>query len=178
MQVLEKVKETQSLGREFLVWLWFKAETGDGLHDLGEAGKAELWFDGKMTLQTESDKGVETITCTGDPFHMKEAHFALSEKKEITQAMVKLTIGDNLWYFTLDSTWMNFKSFKTPKVMQDKNEDPEGIFYEKIFLMEEAINAIDMIYSSFIKLRISPEWEKKERPALVKWINEIKMKKS
>ena len=173
MQVLEKVKETEALGREFLAWLWFKTETDGGTFDLGEAGRAELWFDGRMTLQAEHDHGTETITCTGDQPQMKEARFALSEKKEITQAMVKLGIGDNLWSFVLDSTWMNFKSFKTPKVMQDKEEDPEGIFYEKIFLIEQAITAVENIFYFFIKLRISPEWEKKERPALVKWINEI-----
>ena len=174
MQVLETVRETESLGKEFLAWLWFKTETDEGLFDLGEAEKAELRFDGRMTLQAENDRGVETITCKGDPLKMKEARFALSEKKEIIQATVQLTIGDDLWSFTLDSTWMNFKSFKTPKIMQDKTEDPEGIFYEKIFLMEEAMTAMDIIFSSFIKLRISPEWEQKEYPALVNWINEIK----
>jgi len=174
MQTLETVKETEPLGRSFLAWLWFKAETDEGLFDLGEGEKAELWFDGGMTLQAENDMGVETITCKGDPLKMKEARFALSEKKEIIRAMVRLTIGDNLWSFTLDSTWMNFKSFKTPKVMQDKAEDPEGIFYEKVFLMEEAITAMDIIFLSFVKLRISPEWEQKEYPALVQWINEIK----
>jgi len=174
MQVLDKVRETESLGREFLAWLWFKTETGQGVFDLGEVGKAELWFDGRMTLQIEHDLGVETITCTGDHPHMKEARFALSEKKGITQAMVKLSLGDNQWSFILDSTWMNFRSFKTPKVVQDKEEDPDGIFYEKMFLVEGAMAAVDIIFSSFIKLRTSPEWETKERPALVKWINEIK----
>ena len=174
MQALETVRETESLGRSFLAWLWFKADTDEGLFDLGEGEKAELWFDGNMTLQAENDKGVETITCKGDPLNMKEARFALSEKKEITRAMVRLTIGDNLWSFTIDSTWMNFKTFKTPKVMQDKAEDPEGIFYEKMFLMEEAITAMDIIFLSFVKLRISPEWERKEYPALIQWINEIK----
>jgi recombination associated protein RdgC len=62
MQVLEKVEETESLGREFLAWLWFKSEADEGFFDLGEAGKAELLFDGRMTLQVERDLGVETIT--------------------------------------------------------------------------------------------------------------------
>ena len=69
---------------------------------------------------------------------------------------------------------MNFSVFKTPKVVQDKGEDPDGVFYEKIFLMEEAVSAMDEIYSSFIKLRLSPEWADQERPALVKWISEGK----
>jgi len=30
MQVLETVRETESLGRSFLLWLWFKAETDEG----------------------------------------------------------------------------------------------------------------------------------------------------
>ncbi len=174
MQVLEQVKETESLGREFLAWLWFKTETGGGVFDLSESEQAEIWFDGRITLQMEKDLGIETITCVGDYLDMREARFALSEKKEITQAKIKLTIGDNLWSFSLDSGWMNFRSFKTPKVMQDTQEDPEGIFYEKIFLIEEAINAIEIIFFSYIKLRVSPEWESKEFPEFVKWINEIK----
>lgn len=174
MQVLEKVRDTEHLGREFLAWLWFKTDTDGGLFDLNESKKAELWFDGKMTLQSEHDLGVETITFTGNHTHMKEARFALSEKKEITQAMVKLSIGDDLWSFVLDSKWMNFKSLKTPKVMKDKEEDPDGIFYEKTFLMQEAITAVDIIFSDFIRLHISPEWKTKEHPALVKWINDTK----
>ncbi len=173
MQVLDRVRETESLGREFLVWLWHMTETEQGVFDLEKSGKAEVWFDRRMTLQAEHDMGVETITCSGDHPNMREARFALFEKKEITQALIKLTIGDNQWSFMMDSTWMNFRSLKTPKVMQDKDEDPDGIFYEKMYLIEEALGAMDAIYAEFIKLRTSPEWETEARPALIKWIQEI-----
>jgi hypothetical protein len=43
-----------------------------------------------------------------------------------------------------------------------------------MFLIEEAVSAMDEIYSSFIKLRLSSEWADQERPALVKWISEGK----
>lgn len=174
MQVLERVKETESLGREFLAWLWFRSETDRGMFDLGEDGKAEIWFDRRMTLQAVHDMGMESITCAGDHPNMREARFALAEKKEITLAMIKLTIGDNQWSFVMDSTWMNYRSLKTPKVMQDKDEDPDGIFYEKMYLIEAALNAMDAIFEQFIKLRVSPEWEAEEHPALVNWINEIR----
>jgi len=174
MQLLEKVKKTEFLGREFLAWLWFRAETERGFFDLGENGTAELWFDGKITLQSETERGLETITCTGETPNMEEARFALAEKKEIIQATVKLVIGNNQWSFALDSTWMNFKTFKSPKVMQDIGEDPDGLFYEKMFLIEQATSALDEIYSSFINLRISTEWTTQELPELVKWINQGK----
>ena len=174
MQLLEKVRETEFLGNEFLVWLWFRSETGRGLFDLGDKGSAELWLDGKITLQSETERGMETITCASETPNMKEARFALAEDKKIIQAAIKLDIGDNQWSFVLDSTWMNFRTFKTPKVMQDKKDDPDGVFYEKMFLIEEAVSVMDKIYESFIKLRVSPEWETEEHPALIKWISEGK----
>ena len=174
MQLLEKARETEFLGNEFLVWLWFRSETDRGLFDLNEKGPAEIWFDGKITLQSETERGVDTIICASQTPNMKEARFALAEDKRIVQAAIKLDIGDNQWSFIIDSKWMNFKTFKTPKVIQDIKEDPDGIFYEKMFLIEEAVSAMDEIYRSFIKLRVSTEWETVEHPALVKWISEGK----
>jgi len=174
MQLLEKVRKTEFLGKEFLAWLWFRAETGRAIFDLGDKVNAEVWFEGKITLQSDNERGVEIITCAGEAPNMKEARFALAEGKEISQAALKLAMGDNMWSFVLDSTWMNFRTFKTPRVMQDREEDPDGGFYEKVFLIEEAISAVDEIYSSFIKLRLSPAWEAEEQPALSKWVSEGK----
>jgi len=172
MRLLDKVRKTEFLGREFLLWLWFKSETEDGIFDLGDKGKAELWLDGKITLQSENERGVETITCTGEALNMKEARFALAGEKEIRQATVKLAIGDNQWSFVLDSTWMNFRSFKTPRVINDGKEDPDGLFYEKAFLIEEAISAMDRIYASFIGDRLSPDWLTETRSAIARWIRQ------
>ena len=173
MQLLDKARTTEFLSREFLSWLWFKSETNEGIFELDDKSKAELWFDGKLKLQSESDHGVETITCEGDHLRMKEARFALTENKEIVQAAIRLSLGDNQWSFTLDSLWMNFKSFKAPKIIQDIDEDPDGLFYEKVFLIDQAVSAINNIFASFIKLRISEDWDKKELPALIKWIKGV-----
>ncbi|MCD6305575.1 MAG: hypothetical protein J7M32_04720 [Deltaproteobacteria bacterium] len=172
MQILDRARKTAFLGREFLLWLWFMSETGKGIFDLGEKGKAEIWLDGKITLQSETDRGVETVTCTGEDLTMKEARFALAEKKDIREATVKLALGDNEWSFVLDSVWMNFRSFKTPRVMNDAKEDPDGLFYEKAFLIEEAVSAVDQIYSAFLKRRLSPEWQSQDRAAVGRWIRE------
>jgi hypothetical protein len=174
MQLLERVRNYEFLGREFLVWLWFKSETNEGNFDLGKAGDAELWFDGRVVLQSDRDSAAEKVICLGENSQLREARFALTEDKTITEAMIKLVIGDSEWSFILDSTWMNFKSFKTPKVIRDNEEDPEGLFYEKFYLIEQALSAIDIIYSSFIKMRLSPDWAALELPALLKWIRDGK----
>jgi len=81
---------------------------------------------------------------------------------------------DYEYSFTLDSEWLNLKGFKTPKVMQDVDDDPDGIFYEKMYLIEQAVSALDTIFTQFIKLRTSPEWDESEKPALLKWISQVK----
>ena len=174
MDTLDRVRETEFLGRDFLVWLWFKSETGDRIFDLGAAGTAEIWFDGKMTLKTEDDEAVGSITCSGVNPHLREARFALTKGKKVTQAAVRLALGDDEYSLSLDSTWMNFSAFKTPKVVQDNDDDPEGLFYEKTGLIEKAISAIDIVFSSFIKLRISEDWKSRELPALKEWIDKGK----
>ncbi|MCF8119137.1 MAG: hypothetical protein K9L83_02910 [Deltaproteobacteria bacterium] len=172
MQLLDRVKQTEFLGREFLLWLWFRTETDRGIFDLREQGKAEVWFDGRIMLQSESDRGVDTITCAGEAAYMREARVALSEDKEITRAAVKLALGEDEFSFVLDSTWMNFSTFKAPRVMQDREADPEGLFYEKIFLIEKAVSAMDEIFAAFIELRTGSDWGDTEGPALMKWVSE------
>ena len=172
MQLMEIVRETEFLGKEFLLWLWFRAETERGFFDLGDDGRAEVWFDGKITLKSESERGLETVTCTGRSSNMREARFALAEDKQVVQAALKLAVGDDQWSFALDSTWMNLRSFKSPRVVQDRGEDPDGVFYEKVFLMERALSAMDKIYSAFIELRLSPRWTDEEGPELARWIRE------
>jgi len=172
MQILEMVRKTEFLGREFLLWLWYRSEAQEGLFDLGDRGKAELWLEGKIMLQSETERGVEIITCEGETSGMKEARLALAEGKEIRQATVKLTIGDNRWSFVLDAAWMNFRSLKSPKVMNDGTEDPDGLFYEKTFLIAEALGAMAQIYGSFLERRLSPDWETQDRRVIAQWIRQ------
>ncbi|MDZ7695859.1 MAG: hypothetical protein U5R49_02670 [Deltaproteobacteria bacterium] len=93
MTLLDKARKTEFLGREFLLWLWFRSETERGIFDLRDEGQAEVWFDGKITLQSESDRGVDIITCAGEAAYMREARLALSMEKDITRAALKLTMG-------------------------------------------------------------------------------------
>lgn len=174
MQLIEKARDYEFIGREFLVWLWFRSETKEGRFSPGEGGSVELWFDGRIVLQPDEKDGEEKVICLGDTSRSREARFALAEYKTVTEAKVKLRIGDDEWSFILDSTWMNFKSFKTPKVMQDTEQDPDGLFYEKFSLIEQALSAMDAIFSSFITLRLSSDWEESELPALLRWIKERK----
>jgi hypothetical protein len=160
MQLLERSGSTEFIGREFLVWLWFKSETGEKENFLWEKqGPRRSGLTARIVLQPDQDDRDEKVICLGDTSRSREARFALAECKTVTEAKIRLMPGDNEWSFILDSTWLNFKSFKTPRVVQDDKEDPDGLFYEKLYLIEQALSAMDAIFSSFIKLRLSEDWE-------------------
>jgi len=170
MDTIEKIRETEFLGKDFLLWLWFKSVTGHGIIDLKGACEIELRFVGKITLISEDDDTAGTVTCSGTNSIFKEARFALAQGKKIISSGIKLVIDEEEYSFTIDFKWFNFKAFKTPKVIQDDNDDPDGLFYEKAGLIEKAASAMDSLFAFFIKLRISSEWKSREMPELTAWI--------
>ncbi len=172
MSLAERVKQTEFLGREFLTWLWFRSESQEGVFDLGDLGTVELWFEGKMTLETDGEERGDKVTCTGGGTRLREARFALTKNKKVTQASVRMLKGDDEWSFSLDAAWLNLSGLKTPRVMQDAREDPDGLFYERMFLIEQPIAVANALFAEFVRLRVSTEWEQEEMPALIDWISQ------
>jgi recombination associated protein RdgC len=169
MDILELLHDKEFLGREFLTWLWFRSETQQGTFTLDDSQQAGLWFDDKVVLQSE---GKEIITCQGENSALTEARHALRDGKKVTQARIKLIIGDDEWSFCLDSGWLNFRGLKTPKVMLDTKEDPDGLFYEKVFLLDKVVSVVEQVFIQFLKVRISDQWNTKEAPAIRQWMQD------
>lgn len=170
MNLIERVKQTEFLGREFLTWLWFRSDSQEGVFDLGELGTAEILFEGKMTLEPDGEERGDSVTCAGAGFRLGEARFALTRGKKVTRASLRLIRGDDEWSFSLDSAWLNFSGLKVPKVMQDAGEDADGLFYERMFLIEQPIAVVNALFEEFVRIRVSSEWGRVELPALEEWI--------
>lgn len=170
MDMVSLVQDKKFLGREFLSWLWFQSDSNLGTVALDDSQNVEIWIDNKITLESEDQENVERVICHGENSEMLEAREALSQGKKVSQARFKLSLNEAEWYFTLDDCWLNFRTCKTPKVMLDKKEDPEGLFFEKTLLLQEVVRIIEQLFSQFIKIRISPEWTTKHLPAIRNWI--------
>ncbi len=54
--------------------------------------------------------------------------------------------------------------------MLDKKEDPDGLFFEKAFLLQEVVRIVEQLFFQFVKIRISPEWMTEHLPAIRNWI--------
>ncbi len=171
MGLLELLFSREFIGREFLTWLWFRSETNEGRFAPQGGDPFELWLDDRVVLESDGEEKVQQVICQGADSALTEARHAILSGKKVTQARMRLFQGDDEWVFTLDAAWLNFRSLKLPKVMADIQEDPEGLFFERLLLVQKAVDALEAVFAEFIALRISPKWHAQEIPAFRAWIN-------
>ncbi|MCX5863259.1 MAG: hypothetical protein WCG29_03485 [Desulfomonile sp.] len=174
MDFLDVLKEKAFLGREFLTWLWFKSDRSGGRIDIPGKKVIEVFFLDKMTLDLSDSDSPETVTLKGGQSELREGLAALREGKKIEEARVSIRAMENDFTMVIKGTWFCFGAFRTPPALppeaSETDEDREGSFLEKVYLIEEGLGHVDTLFEYFLKLRISEQWELAELPALRKWI--------
>ncbi|HTY23839.1 MAG TPA: hypothetical protein VMC85_11950 [Desulfomonilaceae bacterium] len=172
MDFLDILREKAFLGREFLTWLWFKSEQTGGRIELPGQKVIEVIFLDRMTLDLSDVDTPQTVTLKGEHSELREGLAALREGKKIEEARISVRSGSNDFTTVVKATWFSFGSFRTPRVVppEESEEGIEGAFLEKVYLIEEGMEAIDALFEYFLSLRISEAWETMELPALRQWV--------
>lgn len=163
------MEEGRFLGYEFLTWLWFFAEQHEGRIEIPDK-VAELHLGERLVL-TKPGEGKERVVCTTRDNSLHEARTALRQGKLVHEIQLFLMIGENEYYFTLDSSLWAFKGLKTPKQMRDTDdEDQDGEFLEKMFFLEEVFSVLNALYTRFLSQRLGPDWDSEHLGLMRKWM--------
>ena len=159
------------LGHEFLTWLWFLMEKDRSFLQKEVPELTSLEVGNRIVLENRFNEGVETIIIKGDDAGLEEGMLSLRKGAVVTEMHLTYTAGDNQWQFNLKGESFNISSLKIPKTGNVESEqEMEGALLEKAFLFEKVIELINILYKSFIKIRISVEWKEKTVPEIKKWI--------
>jgi hypothetical protein len=161
------------LGRDFLTWLWFKSENQNGIFKTKNGEDFALYLEQKVVVQGGEGERLEKAMCTGAMSELREARLGLRTGKKVVQAKIKLEQDSNEWIVEVDASNFTFSGLKTPKVRtkMEEGEDPDGVFLEKIFLVEKALGFFDDVFNSFVDIRMSIHWQG-EVEALRKWLEQ------
>jgi hypothetical protein len=63
---------------------------------------------------------------------------------------------------------------ETPKIdKSDRDDDPDSLFLEKVFLIETAVTLLDSLYRQFLGLRLDSDKWKKTTDEMMKWMGEV-----
>jgi recombination associated protein RdgC len=162
---------TETIGREFLTWLWFKSEERNGFIDLPGRGDIEVIFLRRLVLESGDGINSETVTCHGANADLKEGKEALRQGKKIKEGRIRLRIDADAWEFTFKADSHSFQSLKLPETVEMADEkDLEGRSLERIYLIERVIKTMDDLFALFLTIRQSPHWLSDERPRMNKWM--------
>lgn len=177
MGLLEAIEKTEFLGSEFLTWLWYMTEKNTGFFEIKDLGPAEVWFYDSVKLEKGKEGGYrESIVCKGATSDLKEARLGLRNGKRLKETRIKIIVDDDEWFLTVDSRFLDFRQFKTPKIeindIAGDEKDEDASFYEKVYLFEKAVTVIDSIFTVFIQERMSSDWHQTVAPAIRQWIRQ------
>lgn len=148
------------LGEEFLTWLWHQSDTAPASFVDSDGQPFNVYMEQRIVVQGGEGDNKETATVSGSLSPLREARFGLGTGKKVTRALIRLEKGDLVFQLTLKAEDFGIGSLKTPKIdSADKDDEPDALFLEKIFLIETCLNLLDVLYRRFLELRLSERWQ-------------------
>ena len=155
-----------SIGQDFLTWLWFFAETRGGPipTDRGEFG---VIIEGPLTFWLEGDGAYETVVRKGAPLVSAEAKAALLVGKKLKSARVTFARGEELWSVRLDADEFVLRGLSLPK---GAPLDAVSRFQERMLLLDIFRDVLLQSFDLFLAERADASVWKKTRAGLHDWV--------
>ncbi|MGD8990697.1 MAG: hypothetical protein PVI00_04500 [Desulfobacterales bacterium] len=158
------------LGEEFLTWLWFVIDQDPKILRQVDPDITSLEIGNRIVLEKRHKKTLERITIKGENAGLEEAMLALQKGALVAELSLIYRSAQQKWQFTLKGESLNLSRMKTPKIAAPKSsDDMEGFILEKIFLYDKILQFIEKLYKTFIKYRLSNQWEKRDTALIKKW---------
>ncbi len=162
-----------ALGQEFLTWLWYSSEKQNGtFRKIKDQTPYVLYVHQRVVVRGGESDAVETASVSGVNSALREARMGLITGKLVVRALIRIEMGELDWQVTLKADDFSINGLKCVKIQKEEADDnPDAIFLEKMYLMEEGLDIIDDIYHQFLKVRINQKEWTDESARIAEWIN-------
>ncbi len=163
------------LGNEWLIWLWWKIETDEGMIDIAlpNGGKSEIGLVIDKSLEMDCAWGAAgKQTLRGDgPTRLPEAGEALAMGKWPRKAGLILADATEgmQWELSLQADRMVVSSAALPQVSDA--ETARQLTEARVILTRKLCDSLDGLYRAFLEERTSPSWSSR-RQSIRQWIRD------
>lgn len=164
------------LGREFLTWVWWTAETTPEITFPSQVINskkvvATIWVDDRLVLDASSGQSHMQMLKGGDPSRSPEAGFSLKSGKEVKELRLGVRI-DPLGEYrcTLDRTDLAPKGLVMPTTEEMKSLDPENFAEARLRQVELFKEFLDELFRRFLDCRIATSWENDTLTQMRDWV--------
>jgi hypothetical protein len=159
------------LGEEFLTWLWYVIENNQVLLKNFDQKFIALEIGNRIVFENRRKDSAERITIKGEGAGLEEGILALKNGAFVTELNMVYRSAELIWQFTVKGESLNISNLSIPQTdLPETDEDIEGYVLEKLYLYDKSLQFINNLFTHFVKLRISNDWQGKEIAAIRKWI--------
>lgn len=172
------------LGREFLTWLWYVAETQKetlSLEPLDKEGEIEvdLWVDDRIVLEAATGQSHQNVMKGGDPSASREAEAALSTGKTVREMKLGMNVkGAGEFTAILNCDDLNPRGLKLPQRDKEDGAAPSEDLpvIQRLRHLEIYLSALDSLFARFLSVRTEDGWEKGGLADMRAWIKKRQSK--
>ncbi len=139
-------------GREFLTWLWFKAETQNGRVALSEGRELGVLLEGPLTFLHEGNGAHAAVLKKGAPENSIEAKTCLLSGKKLKEAKVTFALDEeNIWSFGFEADQFLIRGLKLPQ--GEGSLDSVSRFQERMIFLEQWREILLDLFGAFADVR-------------------------
>jgi len=141
--------------RDFLTWLWTKADERDGTIRTARGNDIRLTFVKRLLLESGEGDYAESILCQGRHADFSEVVEALRAGKKIKEARLSLQEDENLWEFTFKADELLLQGLKLPATPPDEGGedlnplDRSASLLERLYLLDQLWGHMDDLITLF-----------------------------
>lgn len=166
MDLVERIEQTRFLGREFMVWLWYKSELHEATLKRPDGTAMELWFDSQLSLRSVHEPTEQVVFKGVAPSGRVEPKFALQQHWIPVKARVCVSVDTQDFAFVLEADSLAKTAIKLP-VLTAKESDER--FYERMHLLEVLDTVVEEQFREFLDIRMTRLWDAELIPAIINW---------
>lgn len=166
MGLAELIQQKAFLGREFLTWLWFRAEI-DPVFDLHGKRRCEVEILGPLTLDALYGDARSTVLRGESPATAPEAATALLQGKKLKKAQVKLSCDGVDWIAGIDAETFAFSGLNVPGARQLPFDEVIGL---RLQFMNEFETLLNELYGVFLETRLDEKLWAPELKKIQNWV--------
>jgi hypothetical protein len=154
------------LGNEFLLWLWWRWETGSDTIVLFDRSEATGMFARTLSLQCPRDEsGKETITAEG-PTALPEARQAIRSGKLPRKAGMTIVRHGEQYDLTIQpETFM----VSGAKIHVEDTSEGRGALEDRIESVRSLHDTVDLLFRAFCEQRVGKNWNS-ELQQIGRWL--------
>ena len=163
MDLADRVEHCQFLGREFMLYLWWKSEVTGGTFALEGFGDVTLTLESHIVLERKVDVLEQTRMKGPDPSSTRVAKEALRYGKLPTRGAVRIVHEEREYVFVLVTEDFALRQVKLPALLTDETDEQ---FTERMTLLATLESMLDALYRELLSLRLSPAFRDEILPAM------------